>query len=85
MYLILRIYKCEKLYSKKENLCIYFSIVHISVNFALRGLTHFVAIGDIHIEGTVSQNSDFSSCFMSKNGQLVNQFLNVLFSKSVLF
>ena len=37
----------------------------------------FVAVGDIHIERTVSQNFDLclSFCFMSKNGNLLIIFL----------
>ena len=57
-----------------ENFDIYFSTFHISLNFALRSDTFLVAVGDIHIEGTVNFDSCLSFCFMSKNGQLFNLF-----------
>ena len=62
-----------------ENFGIYFLIVHISPNFALRNVQFCVAVDDIHLEGTVSQNFDLclSFCFMSKNGQLFNYFSNI--------
>ena len=55
---------------KKDNFGIYFLIVHISFNFALRNVKLPVTVCDIHLEGTVSQNFDIclSFCFMSKNG-----------------
>ena len=57
MYLILSIiYKCEKLYTKKGFFDKYFSIVHISLNSLLANLKFLVAVDDIYIEGTVSQN-----------------------------
>ena len=61
------IYKCEKLYTKKENFGIYFSIVHISPDFALRNIKFLVRMDDIYLEGTVSQNFDLclSFCFIS--------------------
>ena len=59
MYLILTIYICEKMYTQKENFGIYFSIVHISLDFALRNIKCLVSVDDIHLEGTVSQNFDF--------------------------
>ena len=63
-------YKCEKLYTKKENVGIYFSIVHTSLDFAHRNIKFLVSVDDIHLEGTVSQYFDLclSFCFMSKNG-----------------
>ena len=52
MYSILRIYiNVEN--NIQKNVCIYFSIVHISLNFALGNIKLLVAVGDIHIEGTV--------------------------------
>ena len=71
------IYKCGKLYTKKDNFGIYFSIVHISFNFALRNKNNLVAVGEIHIEGTVSQNFDIclSFCCISKNGYFLIIFL----------
>ena len=76
-------YKCEKLYSKKEHFGIYFSIVHISLNFALRNLKFLVTVDDILLERTLSQNFDLrlSFCFMLKNRQLFNYFLHIFFSK----
>ena len=55
---------------KKDNFGTYYVIVHISFNFAFRTLKFLVAVDDIQIEGTMSQNFDIclSSCFMSKNG-----------------
>ena len=43
-------YKCEKLYTKKENFGIYFqsSISHLILHLESR-----VAVDDIHLEGTV--------------------------------
>ena len=64
------IYRFEQLYTKKVFFCIYFSVVHISFNFALSNLNFCEAVDDISIEGTVSQN--FVLCitlyFMTKNG-----------------
>ena len=40
-----------------ENFDIYFSTFHISLNFALRSVTFLVAVGDIHMEGTVNSSS----------------------------
>ena len=58
------------MYTKKDNFGIYILIVHISFNVALRNITFPVAVGDIHIKGTVSQNFDICLifCFLSKNG-----------------
>ena len=53
------IYRFEKLYTKKVFFCIYFSVVHISFNFALSNLNFCEAVDDITIEGTVSE-----FCFM---------------------
>ena len=63
MYLILRIYingkNCiQKIFLAKKNVGIYFSIVHISLNFALRDVKPRVAVDDIHLEGILSQNLD---------------------------
>ena len=73
MYLIFRIHINVKNYTQFFKIFdIYFSIVHISFHFALRNVKSCVAVDDIHIEGTVSQNFDscLSFCFMSKNGKL---------------
>ena len=51
----MNLYKCEKLYIEKENFGIHFSIVHISLNFALRNVKSHVAVVDIHLEGSVSE------------------------------
>ena len=58
--------KCERFYTKKENFGIYFSIVHISLNFSLRNVRFLVTVDHIHLEGTVSQNFDLclSCCLM---------------------
>ena len=40
------IYKCEKLYPKKENFGIYFSIVHISLDFTLRNMKFLVSVDE---------------------------------------
>ena len=40
---------------------IYFSIVHISLDFALKNIKFLVSADDIHLEGTVSQNFDSES------------------------
>ena len=79
------IYECKKMYTKKPNFGIYFSIVHISLNFALRNVKFLVAIVDIYLEGTVSQNFDIclSFCLMPKNGQLFNYFLNIFFQNLI--
>ena len=71
------IYKCEKLYTKNVFFDKYFSIVHISLNFVLTNLRFLVAMDDIYIEETVSQNFvlSLSFCFMSKNGQLFIYFV----------
>ena len=77
MYLILRIYiNVKNCIQKKDNFGTLFSIVHISLDFALRNIKFLVSVDDIHPEGTVSQNFDLclSFCFMSKNGQLFNYF-----------
>ena len=73
------------MYTKKQNVGIYFSIVHISLNFALRNVKFLVAIVDIYLEGTVSQNSDicFSFCLMQKNGQLFKYYLNIFFQNLI--
>ena len=74
------IYKCEKLYTKKDNFGTYYLIVHISFNFAFRNLKFLVAVDDIQNEGNVSQNFDIclSFCFMSKNFFII---LLIFFSK----
>ena len=46
------------MYTKKDNFGIYILIVHISFSVALRNIKFLVAVGDIHIKGTVSQNFD---------------------------
>ena len=58
------------MYTKKENFGIFVSNVHISLNFSLKIVKFLMAVGDIHTEGTVSQNFYvcLSLCFMSKNG-----------------
>ena len=33
----------------------YFSIVHISINYALDGLRFYMHVSNIHVEGTISQ------------------------------
>ena len=60
------IYKCEKVYTKKENFGIHLSNVHISLDFSLKIVKYLMAVRDIHTEGTVSQNFDLclSFCFM---------------------
>ena len=79
------IYKCEKLHKKKENFGIYFSNVHISLDFALRNIKFLVSVEDIYLEGTVSQNFDLclGFCFMSKNGELFNYFLHICFQNFI--
>ena len=42
----------------------YFSIVHISLNFALRNVKFRVTVEDIHLEGTVPQNFDYVLVFV---------------------
>ena len=76
------IYKCEKLYAKKVYFDTYFSIVHISLNFALNNLKFCGAVDDIPIEGTMSQIFVLSLRFhfMSKNGQLFNLFFLIFCS-----
>ena len=71
--------------TKKENLGIYFSIVHISIDFALRNMKCHVSVDGIHLEETVSRNFDvcLSFCFMSKNGQLFNYFLHIFFQNFI--
>ena len=73
------------MYTKKENFGIYFSIMHISLDFALRNIQFFVSIDDIHLEGIMSQNFDLclSFCFMSKNGELFNYFLHIIFQNFI--
>ena len=71
------IYKCEKLYTKTVFFDKYFSIVHISLNFVLTDLRFLVAIDDMYIERTLSQNFvlSLSFCLMSKNGPLFIYFV----------
>ena len=64
MYLILRIYiNVKNCIQKKDNFGIYFLIVHSPFNFAFRNIIFLVAVDDIHIEGTVSQNFDIYLSF----------------------
>ena len=85
MYLILRIYECEKLYTKKENFGIYFSIVHNSLNFALRNVKFLVTVDDILLEGMMSQNFDscliFVFCVKKKKKATFQLFFAYFFSK----
>ena len=69
MYFILRIYINVKNYIESF-FNIYFSIVHISLNFVVNKLKFCVAVDDIYIEGKMSQNFVLSLriYFMSKNG-----------------
>ena len=64
--------KCEnsKWYMRTIFFYFYFSNVHISTNYALDGLRFCMHVGNIHVEGTVSQIFVFglSFDFMSKNG-----------------
>ena len=55
---------------KRYLFSLYFSAVHISANNVPNILKSREPVGDIHIEGTVSQNFviDPSFYFMSKNG-----------------
>ena len=63
--------KCEnrKQYLKTLFFHFYFSIVHISTNYAFDGL-RFMHVTNIHVEGTVSQIFVLGLSFdlMSKNG-----------------
>ena len=49
---------------------LYLSNVHISTNIVLRNIKSLVVVGEIHVEGTVSQNFvlSLSFHFMQKNG-----------------
>ena len=64
--------KCEnrKRYLKTLFFHFYFSIVHISTNYAFDGLRFHMHVTNIHVEGTVSQIFVLvlSLDFMSKNG-----------------
>ena len=72
MYLILRIYiyiNVKKIHTKKVCFDKYFLIVHVSLNLVLTNLKSLVAVDDIYIKGTVSQNFVLilSFNFTSKN------------------
>ena len=67
------------MYTKKENFGIYFSIMHISLDFALRNIQFFVSIDDIHLDFDLC----LSFCFMSKNGELFNYFLHIIFQNFI--
>ena len=77
-YLILRIHINVK-NCRQKNKCfgIYFSIVHISLNFSLRNMKSCVAVGDIHMEGTVIYVLIFVLC--QKNGQLFKILNQIVF------
>ena len=48
---------------KKNNFCLLFLIVQISINFALDGLKFWMHVANIYVEGTVSQFFLFRSWF----------------------
>ena len=64
------IYEIEEMHTQMFFFGLYFSIVHISTNIVLKDLKCRVAVGEIRIEGTVSQNLvlGLSFYFMQKNG-----------------
>ena len=65
MYVILEIDMKFKICIQKDFFGFYFSIVHISTNVVLRNLKSRVAIGEIHVEGNVSQNLVLGFSFYS--------------------
>ena len=65
MYVILEIDMKFKICIQKYFFGFYFSIVHISTNIVFRNLESRVAIGEIHVEGTVSQNLVLGLSFYS--------------------
>ena len=61
LYLLIHVileleYEIEDLHNKNVFFVIYFCIVRISTNIVLKNLKSRVAVGGIHVEGTVSQN-----------------------------
>ena len=60
-------------------LCLLFSIVYISTNFALDCLLFWMHVPNSYFEGSVSQISDLalSFCFMSKDGKLFFFLLDI--------
>ena len=81
IYLILRKNTRAKKYKWKCFFFLLFLIVHISSNNVIGSLTLCIHVGNIHVEGTVSQIffPYHSFYFMSKNGQLFILFLNIFF------
>ena len=63
-------HKSKKMYTEMYSFYLNFSIVHISTNNVIGGLKFYIHVGDIHVEGTVSQIFVlfFIFYFMSKNG-----------------
>ena len=63
-------HKSKQIYMERYFLDFYFSIVHISSNNVIGSLKCCMHVGNIHVEGTVSQIvcSYHSFYFMSKNG-----------------
>ena len=63
-------YKNRKLYLKNLFFYFYFSIVHISTNYALDDLRFWMHVSNIYVEGTVSQIFvlSLSFDFMPQNG-----------------
>ena len=56
IFLILEIDMKLKISIQKKVVGLYFSNVHISTNIVLKNIKSRVAVGEIHVEGTVSQN-----------------------------
>ena len=61
-----------KISIQKRFFLLYFSNVHISTNIVLQYIKSLVAVGEIHVEGAVSQSFvlSLSFHFMQKNGEL---------------
>ena len=75
--------KCEnrKRYLKTLFFHFYFSIVHISTNYAFDGLRIFMHVTNIHVEGTVSQIFVLGLVLIlcQKTGNFLYIFVNIFF------